>query len=96
MKPTDTPARNDANAIRQIEGTVFVMNPDTSELHSFNDVGRRIWELVDGARTVAAITDVITAEFEVDGPTARIDVLEFLANCRAKTSFASKPAHSGR
>ncbi len=78
MKLTDTPVRNDDNAVRQIEDTVFVMNPDTSELHSFNEVGRRIWELVDGSRTVATIVEVIIEEFEIDARTAESDALEFL------------------
>jgi hypothetical protein len=78
VKLTDTPVRNDDNAVRQIEDTVFVMNPDTSELHSFNEVGRRIWELVDGSRTVATIVEVIIEEFEIDARTAESDALEFL------------------
>jgi hypothetical protein len=78
VKLTDTPVRNDDNAVRQIEDTVFVMNPDTSELHSFNEVGRRIWELVDGSRTVATIVEVIIEEFEIDAQTAESDALEFL------------------
>jgi hypothetical protein len=78
VKLTDTPVRNDDNAVRQIEDTVFVMNPDTSELHSFNEVGRRVWELVDGSRTVATIVEVIIEEFEIDAQTAESDALEFL------------------
>jgi hypothetical protein len=78
VKLTDTPVRNDDNAVRQIEDTVFVMNPDTSELHSFNEVGRRIWELVDGSRTVTTIVEVIIEEFEIDAQTAESDALEFL------------------
>ena len=84
MKLTDTPVRNDDYAVRQIEDTVFVMNPDTSELHSFNEVGRRIWELADGSRTVAAIADAIGEEFEVDAQTAQNDALEFLGELLSK------------
>lgn len=84
MRLTDTPVRNDDYAVRQIEDTVFVMNPDTSELHSFNEVGRRIWELADGSRTVAAIADAIGEEFEVDAQTAQNDALEFLGELLSK------------
>ncbi len=84
MKLTDTPVRNDDYAVRQIEDTVFVMNPDTSELHSFNEVGRRIWELTDGSRTVAAISEAIAEEFEVDAQTAQDDALEFLDELLSK------------
>lgn len=84
MKLTDRPVRNDANAIREIDGVAFVLEPDTGELHSFNSVGCRIWELVDGARTVESIVVVISEEYEVDHRTALEDVIEFLGQLREK------------
>ena len=84
MKLTDTPVRSDDNAVRTIEDTVFVMNPNTSELHSFNEVGRRMWELADGSRTVAAIAEAIVEEFAVDAQTAQTDALEFLGELNSK------------
>jgi len=84
VKLTDTPVHNDDNAVRTIEDTVFVMNPDTSELHSFNEVGRRMWELADGSRTVAEIAEAIVEEFEVDVKTAQADGLEFFGELNSK------------
>ena len=84
MRLSDTPVRNDANAVRQIEDTVFVMNPETSELHSFNEVGRRMWEFADGTRTVAAMAEAIVEEFEVDARTAQADALEFFGELQGK------------
>ena len=54
------------------------MHPDTSELHNFNEVATRVWELVDGQRTVAEIAAVITDEYEVDQAVAEADILAFL------------------
>ena len=84
MKLTDRPARNDANAIREIDGVAFVLEPDTGELHSFNAVGCRIWELVDGAHTVESVVVVISEEYEVDHGTALDDVIEFLDQLQEK------------
>ncbi len=84
MEFTDVPARNDQNAVRQIEDVIFVMNPDTSELHSFNGVGRSVWELVDGSRTVAIIAEAIIEQYEVDRRTAETDVLAFLQELQDK------------
>ena len=84
MKLTDRPARNDANAIREIDGVAFVLEPDTGELHSFNAVGCRIWELIDGSRTVESIVVVIGEEYEVDHRTALDDVIEFLGQLQEK------------
>ena len=84
MKLTDRPARNDANAVREIDGVVFILEPDTGELHNFNSVGDRIWQLVDGSATVEAIAAVISDEYEVDPRTALDDVLAFLGELQEK------------
>jgi len=43
-------------------------------------MGARIWELVDGRRTLGDIAQTITAEYEVDLPRAQTDVLAFCAD----------------
>lgn len=78
MKLSDIPRRSPDNAVREIDGAVFVMNPDTSDLHSFSEVGTRVWDLVDGQRSVAHIVDSIFAEYDVGRDSAEADVLEFL------------------
>jgi len=81
---SDKPAQNLETAARKIDDLFYVMHPDTSELHNFNDVGTRIWELIDGERSVEDIVGVVTEEYEVDEATARTDVLEFLAALQEK------------
>jgi hypothetical protein len=71
--------RNADVAGRQIADLYFVMNPERSELHSFNEVAVRVWELVDGEHTVGDITATIVDEFAVEPSTAETDALEFLA-----------------
>jgi pyrroloquinoline quinone biosynthesis protein D len=84
MNLTDTPTQNLETAARKIDDLFYVMNPDTSELHNFNEVGTRIWELIDGQRTVADIAAVLTQEYEVDGATVEADLLEFLTSLQGK------------
>lgn len=84
MNLSDKPAQNLETAARKIDDLFYVMHPDTSELHNFNDVGTRIWELIDGERSVEDIVGVVTEEYEVDEATARTDVLEFLAALQEK------------
>jgi len=81
---SDKPAQNLETAARKIDDLFYVMHPVTSELHNFNDVGTRIWELIDGEHTVADIVQVLTAEYEVDKGTAQADVLEFLGVLQEK------------
>ena len=51
---------------------------DLESIFTLNGVGARIWDLLDGARSVDEIVEVIVAEYAVDGETARADVAEFL------------------
>lgn len=80
----DIPRQNPDNAVREIDGSVFIMNPDTSELHQLNEVGARVWQLCQGDRSVADIAGVIEAEYDVAGDRAQADVLEFLDQLAAK------------
>jgi hypothetical protein len=47
--------------------------------HDLNEVGSLVWELCDGAHTVAEIARRLTDEFEVDSTTAERDAADFIA-----------------
>jgi hypothetical protein len=79
VRPGSVPRQNEDTAARTIEGEAFIVNAETSELHNLNPVGTRVFELVDGARTVKDIVEAIVEEYEVDHDTAERDVAEFLA-----------------
>lgn len=51
---------------------------DLENIYTLDEVGARIWELVDGERQVADIRDTLIQEFEVRPDEAEADVVEFL------------------
>lgn len=51
---------------------------DVGKIYLLNEVGGRIWELLDGQRLVRDIRDMIAAEFEVSGAEAETDIRGFL------------------
>jgi len=55
---------------------------DLRHLYTLNEVGARIWELIDGDRTEAELCAVVADEFEVDKSTAAADVSGFLMALR--------------
>ncbi len=59
------------------EGGLVVLT-DRAQVKVLNPVGSRVFALLDGEHTVAAIIDVVTREFEVEGSEAGRDVREFL------------------
>jgi len=54
---------------------LVVLDLDSSLYYSLDPVGARVFELLERPTRLDAVADTIVAEFEVDGPTARHDVL---------------------
>jgi hypothetical protein len=88
VKPDDKPKQNEDTAARRIDDVFYVIDSETSELHSFNKVGSLVYELSDGDHTVADIVAAVVEQFEVDTQTAERDVLEFLEALIAKNLVA--------
>lgn len=71
-------SKNEKIASRIIEGQAFVVTPIDSTLHLFNEVGTRIWQLIEEKKDIKEIIESICADYEVDHTTAEKDVLDFL------------------
>jgi hypothetical protein len=52
---------------------------DLACIYNLNEVGSRIWELLNGGITIAQIRDKIVEEYEVTPEEAEADVKEFLS-----------------
>ena len=55
---------------------------DLQYMYSLNEVGGRIWELLDDFTSVEKIVSTLVQEYEVEAPQAEADVLEFLAQMK--------------
>jgi len=76
-------SRNPALVFRKIGGEcllvpVFQNVADMDGLYVLNEVGSRIWELLDGQNPVRRIRDIIVGEYEVNPQEAEADVWDFL------------------
>lgn len=56
---------------------------DLDALYTLDGIGSRLWELLDGMRTVADLVSVVVDEYEVEAGVAEADVLDFLAQLDA-------------
>jgi hypothetical protein len=65
-------------ASRVIEGEAVILSLDTKVLRGLNPVGSRVWELIDGQRSVEEIAGLIVNEFDVEGTQADQDVGGFV------------------
>ena len=84
LKLQDVPRQNEHAASREIGGLIYIVDPDSGELHSLNEVATRIWMLIDGARTVSGIIDAIVDDLEVERSVASEDTLGLLAALQSK------------
>ena len=76
--------RNEKTASRVLAGEAIVLTPQNSKIHSFNETGSRIWELLAEEPTVRKVVAQIRSEFEVGEEQAQADVIAFLEELVAK------------
>ena len=64
-------------AARIIDGYAVIVLADSGQVNVLNAVGTRIWQLMDGTRSLREIADVIGAEYDVAPRGAQADVQDF-------------------
>ncbi len=93
INPTPTiPLHHPRVAARVYSGDAVILSPAENMVRMLNPVGSRIWELVDGVRTVDEIAMALTAEFDVEYAEARRSTQEFLDTLADKRLVAWKEA----
>ena len=76
--------RSPQTAWRLIEGEAVILAMDTKVFRGLNAVGSRVWELIDGRRSVEDLAAAIAREFEVTPDVAARDVSAFVGELLAK------------
>jgi hypothetical protein len=66
---------------------------DLESIYTLNEVAARVWELLDGQRTVAEIRDLVVAEFVVSAETAEVDLTELLAQLTDIEAVTTRDDH---
>lgn len=67
----------------KLEGETVVLNFGDGMYYSMDEVGARIWELVQHPRTVADVHSTLLAEFDVEPERCRSDLLRLLEELRS-------------
>jgi hypothetical protein len=84
VTPETIYVRNDRVVSRKIVDELILVPirqsvAEMEMLYTLNEVGARVYELIDGARPVQSIVDTIVREFDVTEETAEADVKEFIS-----------------
>lgn len=61
-----------------IDGETVMMSIENGEYYGLDDIGSRIWELIEHPVKVSDLIDTLLERFDVDRETCEIDVLKFL------------------
>lgn len=63
---------------RIVDGEAVILHAETGVYFSLNRIGSRIWALLNGGRTAAALCDQLVEEFEVSRDVLARDISAFL------------------
>lgn len=79
-KDTDGPVRF---VTRQIASETIIVPVcggvgELDSIYTLNEVGSRIWQLIDAPMTVGELVETLTREYDVAAECAHADVVEFL------------------
>jgi hypothetical protein len=74
----------EAAIFRELDGEAVLLNLDTGIYFGLDEVGTRMWQLIERHSRLDAVRDAIVGEFDVDAPTAERDLLALAESLRAK------------
>ncbi len=78
------PLRHPRIASRMFEGEVVIVDPEKNMVRMLNQVGSRVWELIDGTRTTKEIVVQLVEEFDVKKEEAKNSVEGFIEDLADK------------
>jgi hypothetical protein len=61
-----------------LNGEKVMMNLDKGQYFALNQVGSRIWDIIDKPASVKEITDTLIKEYDIDEETCKSSVITFL------------------
>ena len=74
--------RNPAMIFTDLDDTVVMMDADKGMYYELDPIATRVWTLLETARSVAAVCDVLAGEYDVSSEVCRRDVLALLRQAR--------------
>jgi hypothetical protein len=67
---------------REVDGETVIISPDNKHLQVLDDVGSRIWALLDGEHDVSGIAATICSEYEGPKDSIEKDIVEYLEHLK--------------
>lgn len=77
-----------------LDGKVVLLSIENGEYYNMNEVGSRIWALLEKPMTASALIEALLAEFEVERATCEREALAFLAQLQKDKLLKVEPDKS--
>lgn len=75
----DTPVRRSTSAATaEIDGQLVALDINKGVCYGLNEVGTRIWGLIDAPMSARAISEILVDEYDVDQATAEEQTLDLI------------------
>lgn len=74
MEGSKYPVAHPQVAARMVDGSAIIVLADSGTVNVLNQVGTRVWELIDGKHSVRTIAQIIESEYDVALEQATRDV----------------------
>jgi hypothetical protein len=68
----------------EVAGEIVILSLSDAVYYGLDEVGARIWSLIQERRTVREICDVITSEYDVDPETCETTTIQLLSDLHTK------------
>lgn len=76
---------------RRVQNEAVIVLASQAKVKVLNEVGARIWSLVDGSRSIGEIAMILCAEYQVEPEQAQADVLQFVAELVERGALLLSP-----
>ena len=92
LRPTSVVVRSPDQVSGDLDGRVVLLSIENGEYYNMEEVGSRIWALLETPLTVAALVERLLEEFDVERERCEREALAFLEQLRKDRLLRVEPA----
>lgn len=84
IEPKTIVKRNPEMVTNEVDGELVMMSIENGEYYGLDEIGSRIWELIETPLSVKELVTKLTEEFEVTEEECLADTLDFISELNEK------------
>lgn len=80
LTPDSVVVRNQRPLTASVNDDLVMLDPDSGNYYGLDDIGQRIWSLIEEPAAIGTICSALMADYEVDEATCHHDVMALLCD----------------